>query len=892
MISQPTERLARPKPRSGVGLPVEDDARKRATPHPVAALRLVGGNAWSETSGTQLLTDVELTVPSGQLTAVMGISGAGKTTLLNVLGRVQQHHVRVYGGLWIGGEEVAAGRTGPPCAYVPQTTPDVLDEHMTPREVLECAWGLSTGDAVEVSEWLRRLQLSECAAIRVGNLSGGQRTRLVIGMVLATHPAALILDEPLSGLDSGTAAQVMHLLHAVAHTMGCAVVMTIHQPSQRLVSLMDKVVVMDHGRVVFTGDHAAFLHTHSDATDVVADRSNWDEHESIADSLAQSAGSNIAALHQAPPNSSNPQQDHSGEPALVVLLRRRWRCLRRNPLLLVLRLLGNLVLSALLSVLYMKSANRVQAQIFNRATFLLWHLSLGTLLSTVALAPAVTETHYVRFLFKNGLVNPGPYTIEVLLTLVPQCLALAAALLSGGYYMGSWWVPGYPWVVGMTSILLFCHEVAVRIIAAVPQITVPVGVVGFLLLWCSSYLFGEAFLAADDILWPVRTMVYASPLRLCSRSVLHTEFIDSTFLDAARCLSTDANQTGCQYHPGSTEGWECAQTLPCYGRTGTQILTSLHTIIPIASPTVSGYTDLGYLCGMVVCVGLLYSLQVRRLARKVLAIGPATPTVVGVADWWTACLEFPTVHLLCTVWFCLGSPTLLVSVVLGCWGAVVWPLWLRSGGSAGGWLGPGPIERYLRDVRHVQTHRMVSYARLSGGRSLPVSGLMMLSTYWLQFVALVWLDRWGGSGTPPADLGLRVRWRRVQGAVASPTQRSALRQALVALQDTPTVDETASTSVVTPTVHNNNKTALGLARSVLAAATAHTNARWALTTQWAEAWGAVLGGSGRTSLKASGLRCLLPWALRLDTLAQGCQASGVGILVHDLPVAPGAGNRV
>src|SRR6185369_2481713 len=74
-------------------------------------------------------------------------------------------------------------------------------------------------------------------------LSGGQRRLLAIAMALASMPSILILDEPTSGLDAGTALRVMQLLHDVSRS-GCAVVLTLHQPSPAVFELVDELVVL------------------------------------------------------------------------------------------------------------------------------------------------------------------------------------------------------------------------------------------------------------------------------------------------------------------------------------------------------------------------------------------------------------------------------------------------------------------------------------------------------------------------------------------------------------------------------------------------------------------------------------------------------------------------
>jgi hypothetical protein len=112
---------------------------------------------------------------------------------------------------------------------------------------------------------LDTLALDHVAHLPVAHLSGGQRKRVSIGMELLRSPAALLLDEYTSGLDSTTAASLTSLLRTVAHTSGRPLIAVIHQASQLVFNSFDSVIVMQAGRVVFTGSP-------SDVPSFMADR--------------------------------------------------------------------------------------------------------------------------------------------------------------------------------------------------------------------------------------------------------------------------------------------------------------------------------------------------------------------------------------------------------------------------------------------------------------------------------------------------------------------------------------------------------------------------------------------------------------------------------------------
>ena len=81
-------------------------------------------------------------------------------------------------------------------------------------------------------------------------LSGGERKRTSIGYELITDPRAVLLDEPTSGLDSTTAYKIMKTMKKEA-LQGMTILCTIHQPSSDLFKLMDRIVILHDGFLIY-----------------------------------------------------------------------------------------------------------------------------------------------------------------------------------------------------------------------------------------------------------------------------------------------------------------------------------------------------------------------------------------------------------------------------------------------------------------------------------------------------------------------------------------------------------------------------------------------------------------------------------------------------------------
>lgn len=150
-----------------------------------------------------LLSDVNLHVHCGQLTALIGANGAGKTTLLRaLLGQIEyQGTIR---HLTSDGKPAAAVRTG----YVPQQLEFDRGAPVTVMDVMASAYthrGVWTGIGKSLrARVIRALERTHCESLadrRLGALSGGELQRVLLALALEPQPDLLILDEPVSGVD-------------------------------------------------------------------------------------------------------------------------------------------------------------------------------------------------------------------------------------------------------------------------------------------------------------------------------------------------------------------------------------------------------------------------------------------------------------------------------------------------------------------------------------------------------------------------------------------------------------------------------------------------------------------------------------------------------------------
>lgn len=204
-----------------------------------------------------LLSDISGYVEPGKVLCIMGPSGCGKTTLLQVLGGLRTAQS---GDIFYRGEPKRATKVSDDimgydgnAAYIAQE--DVLYGSLTCREVLYYAAKLKTeGKSNEeinglVNYTLGYLGLESCANTLIGNpyikgVSGGQKRRVSIGIELMGQPNFLFMDEITSGLDSTSTYKLMNVVALLAQK-GHTIVMTLHQPSSRVVEMMSQKLSND-----------------------------------------------------------------------------------------------------------------------------------------------------------------------------------------------------------------------------------------------------------------------------------------------------------------------------------------------------------------------------------------------------------------------------------------------------------------------------------------------------------------------------------------------------------------------------------------------------------------------------------------------------------------------
>ncbi|MBW9116966.1 ABC transporter ATP-binding protein [Rhizobium cauense] len=207
---------------------------------------------------TDILHGLDLAVPPGKITAIVGANACGKSTLLRAMSRLlapRQGHVVLDGRSVHNTPSRELARTLgllPQSPVAPEgiTVADLVSRGRHPHQRLFSRWTRKDDEAVDRA--LSATKTTELAERSVDELSGGQRQRVWIAMALAQETDILLLDEPTTFLDISHQVEVLDLLSDLNHSRATTVVMVLHDLNLAA-RYADFLVAMREGRIHVCG---------------------------------------------------------------------------------------------------------------------------------------------------------------------------------------------------------------------------------------------------------------------------------------------------------------------------------------------------------------------------------------------------------------------------------------------------------------------------------------------------------------------------------------------------------------------------------------------------------------------------------------------------------------
>ena len=212
------------------------------------------GKSYRGAAGSlRVLSDLELSVETGEMVAIVGASGVGKSTLLHVLGGLDAFDA---GTVRIGDADVGTMDDDARVRFRNRHVGFVFQFHHLLPEFsaaenvempLRIAGQASESRAAQALALLGRVGLAERASHKPGTLSGGEQQRVAVARALVGRPSLLLADEPTGNLDEHTAADLHELLREMHREHNLTSIIATHNAS--LAAACDRVLRLEGGRL-------------------------------------------------------------------------------------------------------------------------------------------------------------------------------------------------------------------------------------------------------------------------------------------------------------------------------------------------------------------------------------------------------------------------------------------------------------------------------------------------------------------------------------------------------------------------------------------------------------------------------------------------------------------
>lgn len=209
-------------------------------------------NIHHKIGNTTILNNINLTIPNGGITALIGANGAGKSTLLSLIARLKDIQE---GEIHLNNLNIAKTPSQKVAKQLAILTQDnVIHSRITVKDLLMFGryphhqGRITQQDHNIVEEALERFDLVNFSHRFLNELSGGQRQRALIAMTFCQQTNYILLDEPLNNLDMFHARELMKLLRQLTDELALTVVMVVHDINIAA-AYADTIVAMKNGNI-------------------------------------------------------------------------------------------------------------------------------------------------------------------------------------------------------------------------------------------------------------------------------------------------------------------------------------------------------------------------------------------------------------------------------------------------------------------------------------------------------------------------------------------------------------------------------------------------------------------------------------------------------------------
>ena len=204
----------------------------------------------------QILDNISLDIPKGQILGLLGPNGAGKSTLMNIISGIIKPN---YGKIKINNDDISDLpiyiRTKKfKISIIPQF--GGLFASLTTEQNIRAVAEILIKDKsfinTKINELITKFELDSVKKIEAKYLSGGQKRRLVIAMGLISKPDIILMDEPLAALDPQTIQMLQNTIVKLQTDLNLTIIITDHQ-ARDLLAICDKAIILSNSKIVASG---------------------------------------------------------------------------------------------------------------------------------------------------------------------------------------------------------------------------------------------------------------------------------------------------------------------------------------------------------------------------------------------------------------------------------------------------------------------------------------------------------------------------------------------------------------------------------------------------------------------------------------------------------------
>jgi ABC-type multidrug transport system ATPase subunit/ABC-type multidrug transport system permease subunit len=534
----------------------------------------------------KILKGITASFRPGRVTAVMGSSGAGKTTLLSLLagdagnmGAGGDGKSFIDGQITLNGKDADLKQVSKLSGFVYQD--DVILPTMTVKEAIMMSARLRLSKYTpeneiqeRCSEMMRILSLHKCSDTIIGSamskgISGGERKRVALAMELIPNPSILFLDEPTSGLDTVNAYNVVSLLSDLAHQTKRTIIVTIHQPPSEIFHMLDDLLLLADGRVVYHGTAADavpyftslghpcpmytnpadffFLELLGDIKKLRGDSGKpgnivqelctaWESSQEEKLLLAEQELAKIKACEESLDLSYYKKEFSGFDRQFSFLVKRAGLNLIRDKMILGVKALQTIVIALLIGLVYLNvdDSSKEPASQLQDTSGALYFLILNQFMGSSMGILSIFSKEKIIFLreHKLGYYKLAAYFLSKVLVELPYQIFFPMLLVTIAYYMvGFRAETEYFFTLMLIAVLTALNGMAMGTLAASAFKTVEIALVILPLLLIPMMLFSGLMINSDHIPWYFVWFKYIAPTQYAFTAAMKNQFTDFVVVD-------------------------------------------------------------------------------------------------------------------------------------------------------------------------------------------------------------------------------------------------------------------------------------------------------------------------------------------------------------------------